>query len=344
MKNRFMLAPLTNCQSHPDGSLSDDEFRWLTLRAKGNFGLIMTCAAHVQARGQGFPGQLGIYADTLLDGHRRLASAIRAHGSLAVTQLHHAGMRSPSTLIGEAPVCPSAHAESGARALTLSEVHQLRDDFIAAAERAHRAGYDGVEVHGAHGYILCQFLSPDYNQRADAYGGSLENRSRILHEIVAGIRARCGARFLLGVRLSPERFGMDVAECMKISQSLIDSGHIDFLDLSLWDCFKAPEDEVHGHKTLLEHVTSLERGAVRLTVAGKISSAADARAVLSAGVDFVTIGRAAILHHDYPDRVLADPQFAPVPLPVTRAYLENEGLGEAFIQYMTRWKHFVVEA
>src|ERR1700755_2402963 len=95
MKNRFMLAPLTNLQSHPDGRLSDDEFRWLTYRAKGGFGLTMTCAAHVQAVGQGFPGQLGVFSDIHLEGLTRLATAIRAAGSLAAVQLHHAGNRSP---------------------------------------------------------------------------------------------------------------------------------------------------------------------------------------------------------------------------------------------------------
>ena len=138
MENRFALAPMTNCQSHPDGQLSDDEFHWLTMRAKGNFGLTMTCAAHVQKNGQGFPGQLGIFSDDLLDGHKRLAQAIRAEGSLAVIQLHHAGMRSPRDLIGESPVCPSADEKTGSRALTLEEVHQLRDDFIAAAVRSRK--------------------------------------------------------------------------------------------------------------------------------------------------------------------------------------------------------------
>src|SRR5512139_4139385 len=117
MKNRFMLAPLTNLQSRPDGRLSDDEFNWLTLRAKGGFGLTMTCAAHVQAQGQGFPGQLGIWSDFHLEGLGRLAQAIKAAGSLAVVQLHHAGMRSPAALIGTQPVCPSANAEFNARAL-----------------------------------------------------------------------------------------------------------------------------------------------------------------------------------------------------------------------------------
>ena len=133
MKNRFMLAPLTNSQSHEDGRLSDEEFQWLTMRAKGQFGLTMTCAAHVQAVGQGFPGQLGIFSDEHLEGHIRLAAAIKAEDSLAVAQLHHAGMRSPEALIGEPPVCPSNDAETGARALSLDEVHRLRDDFIEAA-------------------------------------------------------------------------------------------------------------------------------------------------------------------------------------------------------------------
>ena len=341
MKNRFMLAPLTNCQSHEDGRLSDEEFDWLTMRAKGNFGLVMTCAAHVQLRGQGFPGQLGVYSDALLDGHRRLAAAIQSHGSLAVVQLHHAGMRSPADLIGEVPVCPSEDSKTGARALSLTEVYQLRDDFIEAAVRCQRAGYDGVEIHGAHGYILCQFLSVKYNRREDDYGGSLENRARIIHEIVKGIRARCGPQFLLGVRLSPERFGMDVGECMTVCQGLVDLGLVDFLDLSLWDCFKQPEDEQFCHKSLLQHVTSLDKKKVLLTVAGKILTAENVRDVLAAGVDFVTIGRGGILHHDFPDKVLNDSTFEPVSLPVSRAYLAGEGLSEAFVNYMSRWQKFV---
>src|SRR5262249_55298249 len=175
-----VLAPLTNTQSHADGRLSDDEFRWLTMRAEGGFGLTMTCASHVQRVGQGFPGQLGCWDDMHIEGLTRLAAAIKAQGSHAVVQLHHAGMRSPAALIGQQPLCPSDDAQTGARALTLPEVHRLRDDFIAAARRAEKAGFHGVELHGAHGYVLCEFLSPEINRREDEYGGSLENRSRIL--------------------------------------------------------------------------------------------------------------------------------------------------------------------
>jgi 2,4-dienoyl-CoA reductase-like NADH-dependent reductase (Old Yellow Enzyme family) len=341
MKNRLMLAPLTNLQSHPGGTLSYDEHRWLTLRAQGGFGLTMTAAAHVQAIGQGFPGQVGIFSDVHIPGLARLAEDIRKAGSLGVVQLHHAGMRSPAALIGEAPVCPSEDADTGSRALTLDEVHQLRDDFIAAAVRADKAGFDGVEIHGAHGYVLCQFLSAETNRRTDAYGGSPENRARLILEIIDGVRAACRADFNLGLRLSPERFGLSLMEVRDLAGRLLSEAKIDYLDMSLWDCFKEPVEEAHRGRTLVSFFTDLPRGDVRLGVAGKLMSAADARAMLDAGADFVLLGRAAILHHDWPQKARANPDFRPVSLPVTRAHLEAEGLGPAFVNYMSTWAGFV---
>lgn len=341
MKNRFMLAPLTNQQSHENGQLSDDEFKWLTMRAKGGFGLVMTCASHVQKIGKGFPGQLGIFSDDLIEGHKKLASTIKSYGSLAVIQLHHAGMRSPFEVIKQKAVCPSDIEKHNARALTLDEVYQLKDDFIHAAIRAQKCGYDGVEVHGAHGYILTQFLSSDINKRQDHYGGSLENRSRLLFEIIDGIRATCGKEFLLGVRLSPERFGMKLSEIKIISQQFIDKGNVDFLDLSLWDCFKKPEEYPDSNKTLLQHITDLDFKNVKLTVAGNIRTGDDVQNVLDSGVDFVTIGRSGILHHDFPKRVIENPNFKPIEIPVSENYLQSEGLSNTFIDYMRRWDGFV---
>ena len=341
MKNRLMLAPLTNLQSHPDGTLSHDEHRWLTLRAQGGFGLTMTAAAHVQRIGQGFPGQVGVFSDIHIPGLARLAEDIRKAGSLAIVQLHHAGMRSPAALIGEAPVCPSEDADTGSRALTLDEVHQLRDDFIAAAVRADKAGFDGVEIHGAHGYIVCQFLSAETNRRTDAYGGSPENRARLVLEILDGVRAACRPDFNLGLRLSPERFGLSLMEVRDLASRLFSEAKIDYLDMSLWDCFKEPVEEAHRGRTLMSHFTDLPRGEVRLGVAGKLMSAADARAMLDAGADFVLLGRAAILHHDWPQKARANPDFRPVSLPVTRAHLEAEGLGPVFVTYMATWAGFV---
>ncbi|HUZ13684.1 MAG TPA: NADH:flavin oxidoreductase [Caulobacteraceae bacterium] len=342
--NRFMLAPLTNCQSHADGRLSDEEFRWLTMRAKGGFGAVMTCAAHVQRAGQGFPGQLGIFGDEHLPGLTRLAAAIKAEGSLALAQLHHAGMRSPATLIGEAPLAPSADEKTGARALSTAETEALAEDFIEAAVRAERAGFDGVEIHGAHGYVLCQYLSAETNRRSDRFGGSAEGRARIVGDILAGVRARCRPDFLLGLRLSPERFGLKLAEILDLARQVMGSGRLDWLDMSLWDVFKIPVEEAFQQRPLLDWFTELPRGRTRLGVAGKIMSAADARQVMARGADFPIVGRAAILHHDYARRAATDADFRPIATPVTRAHLAAEGLSPAFVEYMGNWPGFVADA
>ncbi len=344
MKNRFMLAPLTNQQSHEDGRISDEEYRWLTMRAKGGFGVTMTCASHVQAIGKGFPGQLGIWDDMHIPGLTRLVDTIHSYDSIAISQLHHAGMRSPAEVIGTTPVCPSDNEKTGARGLTHAEVKQLIADFIAAAKRAETAGFDGVELHGAHQYILCQFFSADINDRDDEYGGSLENRSRILLEIIDGVRSECRKDFMLGVRLTAERFGIKLGDSVELAQRLMSGGKLDFLDMSLWDVFKEPEEEQFKGRKLISYFTELDRRNTRLGVAGKIRTPQEAEATMAAGVDFVMLGRAAMLQHDFPNRYIADHSFKPVEMPVTRAYLKSEGISEKFQAYVEgRWPEFFAD-
>ena len=341
LKNRFMLAPLTNTQSHTDGKLSDDEYRWLIMRAQGGFGLTMTCAAHVQAIGQGFPGQLGIFSDDHLEGLSKLASGIKSENSLAVVQLHHAGMRSPADLIGQAPVCPSDHTDTNSVGLSSEGVKELIEDFICGAERAEKAGFDGVEIHGAHGYILAQFLSGTINQRQDEFGGCIENRMRPITAIIDGIRARCRPDFLLGLRLSPERFDVHLPDIVEVAKNVLSAGKIDFLDMSLWDSFKEPEDQAFRGRTLLSYFTELKRGNVALGIAGKLRNPEEVNQAMAADIDFVMLGRAAILHHDFPRQMKIDPNFTPIKNPVSADHLRKEGLGEAFITYMSGWKGFV---
>ena len=336
-----MLAPLTNTQSHADGKLSDDEYRWLIMRAQGGFGLTMTCAAHVQAIGQGFPGQLGIFSDDHLEGLSKLASGIKSENSLAVVQLHHAGMRSPVDLIGQAPVCPSDHTDTNSVGLSSEGVKELIEDFICGAERAEKAGFDGVEIHGAHGYILAQFLSGSINQRQDEFGGCIENRMRPITEIIDGIRARCRPDFLLGLRLSPERFDVHLPDIVEVAKNVLTAGKIDFLDMSLWDSFKEPEDQAFKGRTLLSYFTELERGNVALGIAGKLRNPEEVNQAMEADIDFVMLGRAAILHHNFPRQMKTDPNFTPIKNPVSADHLREEGLGEAFITYMSGWKGFV---
>lgn len=340
MPNRLMLAPLTNQQSHANGILSDDEHHWLAMRAAGGFGMVMTAAAHVQENGQGFPGQLGIFGEQHIPALRRLADSLRQYGALSAVQLHHAGYRAPSDLVRDI-VSPSGDIDSGARALSLDEVHDLRDAFIAAAMRAEKAGFDGAEVHGAHGYIISAFLSPELNQRNDDYGGSPANRARLLLEILDGIRTHCRADFQLGVRLSPERYGQDLAEIVALTRIICDTQCVDYIDLSLWDVRKRPIGAADDADLLLNHFTHIPRGQVRLGAAGKVMDGATARWVLDQGCDFTLIGRAAILEHDFPNKIRIAPDHIAPQLPVTSKKLTQEGVAPSFQRYLAGWPNFI---
>lgn len=340
MSNRFMLAPLTNQQSHVDGTLSDEEFHWLTKRAQGGFGLTMTCAAHVQAVGQGFAGQLGCYSDIHLPGLTRLAKGIHEHNSVAIVQLHHAGRRSPKDLIGTDPLSAGADEKMGARAMSTGEVEEMIQAFVDAAARADKAGFDGVELHGAHDYLICQFLNAELNTRSDQFGGSFENRQRVLFAIIDGIRSACGSNFHVGVRLSPERFGMKTSEIVEVYRRLISENKVDMIDMSLWDVFKTGADDDFADRRLVDIFANEERGSTRLAVAGKLYSAADAQRAIDAGADIVAIGRAAITNHDFP-RLSHDASFVMRALPVPRDVLISEGLSDNFVTYMGNWPGFV---
>ncbi len=250
-------------------------------------------------------------------------------------------MRASEELTGMQPVSASDQEKFNARALTTEEVETVIENYILAAERAEKAGFDGVEVHGAHGYLLCQMLSPTLNQRNDKYGGSLENRSRAIFEIVSGIRKRCRKDFNVSVRLSPERFGMKLGEVIEVARKLLSEGQIDFLDMSLWDFKKEPEEEEFKGRTLMSYFTELDRGAVKLGVAGKIMTSSDVELAIDQGADFVLIGRGGILHHDFANQVLETTDFSSISLPVTEDYLKGEGLSDAFVKYMSSWDGFV---
>ncbi len=342
LKNRLMLAPLTNQQSHDDGRLSDDEIRWLAMRAAGGFSLVMTAAAPIQHVGQGYPGQLGIYDDMHIDGLTRFATAVRDNGSISAVQLYHGGERADADIVGT-PVAPSDSARNGARSLNLDEVEQLREDFVAAAVRADKAGCDGVQIHGAHGYILAQFLSPSINRREDRYGGSFENRARLMLEVLDGIRSACRPDFQVGLRLSPERFGMQLAEVRELAGEIMRQGQIDYLDMSLWDVSKQPHEEAFQGRSLLSYFIDIPRHDVRLGVAGKIMDAATAINLIDEGCDFVTIGRAGILRHDFPERVRQDAGYQSPEQPVDTAHLRGEGVTDAFVAYLRTFPGFVAD-
>lgn len=342
LANRLLLAPLTNQQSHTDGTASEADFSWIESCARNGYSMIMTCAANVQANGKAFKGQLGIWNDAQLPGLTHIADIIRRHGGVSSVQLHHGGMRAGFNLPGYA-VGPTANSVYSSRGLTQAEVAQLRDDFIAAARRAQKAGFDGVEVHAAFGWILSQFLSVTLNQRRDSYGGSVENRARLIFEIIDGIRQACRSDFQIGLRLSLERYGMQFGDIVYVAERALREGQIDYLDLAPWDIENVIEEGEFAGRRAIDVFTALPRGDVRIGASGKIMSAVKAREALNAGLDFVMIGRAAILQNDFPHQIREDPEYVTPALPVSAHYLSRQGLSPDFINYMRTWNGFVAE-
>lgn len=343
-RNRVWLAPLTNKQSHADGSLSEAELRFLAMRADGGFGLVETCAAHVTQEGKAWPGELGVHDDAMLTGLRRLAERIHAGGALASAQLFHGGLRADPAVSGMPIVGASAVVLDGVptpRALTATEIEAVVAAFATAAVRCDQAGFDSVELHGAHGYLLSQFLSTVYNTRDDRWGGSLENRARLLRDVVAAVRA-AAPRLVLGVRLSPEDFGnargIDLDETVQVARWLVEDG-VEILHLSLWRAALPSKKRPDQHPTPLFRAAIGDRA--RIVSAGTLWTREDAEAQLALGADAVALGRAAIVDPSWPRRV-AEGQDA-LRAPRTAAELEAAGLSPGFVDYMRSWKGFVAD-
>ncbi|MBB1517097.1 NADH:flavin oxidoreductase [Tessaracoccus sp. MC1679] len=340
-RNRLALAPLTNKQSNPDGTLSDTEINWLLARARHGFGMVMTAAAYVAQPGKAWNGQLGISDESHLAGLERLAAGIREAGAASLVQIHHGGAKADPDASGEPAVGPFDDASTGARALSTAEIEDVVARFAAAAARAEQAGFDGVQLHGAHGYLLCQFLDA-HNTRDDGYGGDLHGRSRILRETIAAVRAATSSDFHLGLRLSTERFGLSTPEIAQLSGELMAEGGLDHLDLSLWDVTKLPEGAADGDAPLVSHFVDLPRGGTRLGIAGKVGSGPTSTAALATGVDFVVVGRAAIADQRIAERILADAHYPGPSFPVSKQQLRDNCVGEPFVEYFsTGWPQLV---
>lgn len=333
MKNRLAVAPMTNMQSLQDGALGHDEFAWLSALAKGQFGLVFTCASHVSKAAQAWAGQLGIYKDELLPGLTKLADMFKQHGTLGIVQIFHGGSRSSANITGLQPSSASVFhlpipGFEVPKALSKAEIEQIVQDFADAAERAHKAGFAGVEIHGANGYLITQFISTTTNLRKDEYGGDVAGRAKLAREIMQACRARVPADFLVGIRLSPVGAGLDVDETIQIAKWLVDDG-ADFIDLSLGDVMTMVEE---ADEPLVSYVRQALGNEVVLFSGGSIQSPAQAEKALELGLDGVTLGRTSIGNHNWP--MLAEGEADQiVPWPYDASYLQSV-VSNAFINYI----------
>jgi len=336
LPGRSWLAPMTNTQSQADGTLGDDELRWLEARAAGGFHTVSTCAAYVHEQGKAWAGQLGIAHDVHVDGLRRLATAVKRHGAFGVVQLHHGGLK--AELARDAI---SADDGDGFRAATPEDLGEAVQAFADAARRAEEAGWDGVEIHGANGYLVTQFLAPDDNHRTDAYGGSLEGRARLALEVIDGVRAAVSPGFAVGIRLSPvdgwQRRGLRLADGLQVGRWVAEHG-VDFVHLSLGDAAGPPAHE-EGPAVATAFREALPDDVV-LLAAGGVRDRGGAERALGAGLDVVAVGRAAIAHPDWPRRV-EEAAWQPAPTPWSRELLREAVVGDALFAYLGRFAGLV---
>ena len=209
--------------------------------------------------------------------------------------------------------------------------------------RAHKAGFEGIELHGAHGYLLGQFLSATWNRRTDRWGGAFENRALLLRETLRAVRAAVPAPFIVGVRMSPEDWGqskgLDLDESLQLAQWLAADG-ADFLHLSLWNSSRntTKRPEVHALPLFREVVPA----EVPLVVAGSVWTRAEAEALLEKGASAVALGRSAIGNPEWP-RAIEREGWEPRRPPFTVAELRERDLSEKFARYMGKWKGFVID-
>lgn len=207
LKNRIVMAPMATNMATAEGRVTDRHIRHYIARAEGGVGLVILEHTYIAIEGKLARNQTGLYDDSLIPELKRLVDAIHKAGTKVIIQLTHAGARTTSEMTGSQPVGPSAVVLPGGietpKALTIPEIKSIVSAFIEGSRRAIEAGCDGVELHGAHGFLLNQFISPYTNHRKDEYGGSLENRTRFATEIIGEVKRILGNKPLF------YRFGAD---------------------------------------------------------------------------------------------------------------------------------------
>jgi 2,4-dienoyl-CoA reductase-like NADH-dependent reductase (Old Yellow Enzyme family) len=230
VKNRVVFPPVV-CFHYAgeDGIVAQRNIEHYRLRAEGGAGIIITEATAVRKDGRLAPFQLGIWSDDHIPGMQKIVSVVKLSGAVSLLQIHHAGLVTQEN-IAQYAVGPSADEKNPrSKALTIDDIHEIRGAFITGAVRAKKAGYNGVELHGAHGYLLNQFASSSFNRREDEYGGTLEKSLKLAVEIIRGIRSACGKDFIIGYRLGANSPTLD--DGIRIA-GFIEQAGIDLLHVS----------------------------------------------------------------------------------------------------------------
>lgn len=238
LKNRLVMPPMNTRMATAEGEVTDKHIEHYMTRARNGVGLIIIEHCYISEEGKGSEVQLGIYDDKLIPRLKQLADAIHSEDAKVVVQINHCGAQSPSSVTGVQPAGPGdtipLHWKEIPRPMAVPEIETLVQKFADAAERAMSAGFDSVEIHGAHGFLLNQFLSPFTNKRKDKYGGDLEGRLLFPMEVISAVKEVLGKDIPLFYRLGADDMidgGLPLGEAQRAAQRLEQAG-IDVLDVS----------------------------------------------------------------------------------------------------------------
>lgn len=322
LRNRTVMTAMGVAMANPDGTASDRIIAYYEERAKGGTALIIPEFTRVSEAGPGTLFQLSLTSDKHIEPMSRLVSAVHKHGARIFIQLHHAGRQSYTALTGGAPlVAPSAipcgYCQQETRALELEEIPRIIDQFVQAARRAQAAGADGVEIHCTHGYLLHQFLSPYANHRTDAYGGSVENRARIVCEIIRAVKKQCGADYPVTARVTADEClsaigkpgeGILLEQALEFCK-LFEQAGVDALNISVGcyetvNAFIEPSSFQEGWR--MGYVTAI-KNAVSIPIFGNavIRHPEFAEKLLAEGkTDLISMGRSFLADPEWTNKVL----------------------------------------
>ena len=292
LRNRIVLPPMQTGRASFEGAVTNRLINFY-VRRSSHLGLPIVEHSYVSPTGKIGPKQLAIHDDSSISGFEKLANALHEVGAPAVVQISHAGGVTNKRVIGAEPAGPSPREKT--RMLEVSEIYGIADEFALAAERAVKAGFDGVELHGAHGYLLNQFFSPLFNRREDEFGGSLEKRMRFPLLVVEKVRQRLGGRLLL-YRLGSDDLaphGTHIEDSVAFASRLEASG-VDILDVSGGMCGSEPKQlrQIKGY--FVPQASEIKKAvSVPVIGVGGITEAEYADKLVSEGkVDLAAVGRA----------------------------------------------------
>ncbi|MEI5993607.1 NADH-dependent flavin oxidoreductase [Candidatus Enterococcus mansonii] len=314
LKNRLVVAPMTTKMSFFDGVVTNDEIAHYELRS-GEVGAVITAAANVHESGKGWEGELGVYDDRFIPGLSKLAAAIKKNHTKAILQIFHAGRMTDSKVLGgNQPVAPSAVAAQRPdaqtpRELTEEEIFTILDSFKKATERAIKAGFDGVEIHGANTYLIQQFFSPHSNRRTDDWGGTLEKRIKFINELVDGVTSvvdESGVKdFIVGYRFSPEEYeepGIRLSDTLYLVDQLSNKP-LDYLHLSVGNYRNHSVNDAFKDKPIIAYINETINGRLPLIGVGDIRNGADVESILTSA-DLAAVGRAVLIDPHWAQKVL----------------------------------------